>query len=279
MAKLNSPAQFLAPNALAFVQQSLGSNYSESLGPAATWADQVKYTAGYTWSQPYHYVDAQDNPPSSCSVDQTRDCGDGKCILNAIANYTSRVVDTSLSAASRQEALKFLDIGQPLHVEALEVGGNDISVICSGSTTNLHAVGYEDTSIIQLLLKSSYSNDVTTWANSLASRIQFGDFAASASAWISCSDTTVPAKRSFEEDISELLNDQSVQPLHCPLTWAADSNTSDCSYVFSYTNGTDLCTSNYYTGAVPIIETQVAKQGYRLAAWLNVLFDGSTNLS
>lgn len=72
--------QFLAPNALAFVQQSLGSTYSESLGPAATWADQVKYTAGYIWSQPYHYVDAQDNPPSSCSIDQIRDCGDGKCI-------------------------------------------------------------------------------------------------------------------------------------------------------------------------------------------------------
>lgn len=168
------------------------------------------------------------------------------------------------------------DIGQPLHVEALEVGGNDISVICNGSTSNLHALW--DTSMIQLLLKSNYNNDVTTWANSLASRIQSGDFAASASTWISCSDTTALAKRSFEEDISGLLNDQSVQPLHCPLTWAADSNTFDCSYVFSYTNGADLCTSNYYTGAVPIIETQIAKQGYRLAAWLNVLFDGSTNL-
>jgi hypothetical protein len=64
--------------------------------------------------------------------------------------------------------------------------------------------------------------------------------------------------------------------------------------VFNFTTGQDLCTSSYYTGAVPIachfpseygsplipsqIETQIAKQGYRLAAWLNVLFDGSTHL-
>lgn len=32
------------------------------------------------------------------------------------------------------------DIGQPLHVEAFEVGGNDIDAICGGKKTNLHAV-------------------------------------------------------------------------------------------------------------------------------------------
>ena len=31
------------------------------------------------------------------------------------------------------------DIGQPLHDENYEVGGNDISAICNGKTTNLHA--------------------------------------------------------------------------------------------------------------------------------------------
>ena len=32
------------------------------------------------------------------------------------------------------------DIGQPLHVEAYKLGGNQIGVACSGTTTNLHAV-------------------------------------------------------------------------------------------------------------------------------------------
>lgn len=53
------------------------------------------------------------------------------------------------------------------------------------------------------------------------------------------------------------------------------------SFVWSYESFDDLCTDDingYYSGAVPIIESQIAKQGYRLAAWLNVLFDGDTNL-
>ena len=32
------------------------------------------------------------------------------------------------------------DIGQPLHVEAYEVGGNEIDAVCGGKKTNLHAV-------------------------------------------------------------------------------------------------------------------------------------------
>jgi len=136
--------QFLGPKALAFVQSSLGSTYNQSLGPAATWADSVKYTS-YPWSKPSHFVDAQDNPPTSCSVDQNRDCSAGNCILDAIANYTSRVVKTSLSATQRQQALKWLDhylgdIGQPLHNEALALGGNDITVTCNGASNNLHAI-------------------------------------------------------------------------------------------------------------------------------------------
>jgi hypothetical protein len=43
-----------------------------------------------------------------CSVSESRDCAGGNCILGAIANYTARVANTGLSAAQRQEALKFL---------------------------------------------------------------------------------------------------------------------------------------------------------------------------
>jgi len=273
--------QFLAPNALSFVQSSLGSTYSQSLGPAATWADNIKSNTAYKWASALHYVDAQDNPPTSCSVSQSRDCASGRCILSAISNYTNRVVDTTLSAAQRQEALKFLDhfigdIGQPLHVEALSVGGNAISVTCSGSTTNLHALW--DAGIINKLLPANYGNSVTTWANTLATRIKTGTYASSAASWISCSSPTAVARRSILDDLSGFLRPRAITPLHCPLVWAQDSNTFDCSFVFGYTTGSDLCTSSYYTNAVPIIETQIAKQGYRLAAWLNVLFDGSTHL-
>lgn len=281
--------QFLAPNALSFVQNSLGSSYSRSLGPAATWADTVRSQAAYSWSAPFHFVDAEDNPPTSCSVSETRDCGSGNCILTAIANYTTRVVQTSLSATQRQEALKFLDhflgdITQPLHVEALKVGGNDITVKCNGSSTNLHALW--DTGIIEGFLKAQYGNSVTTWANSLATRIKTGNFASSKASWIACSDPSAPLsqKRSIQDDIDEFLAARStaaITPLKCPLVWAQDSNTFDCSYVFGFTTGKDLCsggTSSYAAGAQPIIEEQIAKGAYRLAAWLNVLFDGSVSL-
>ncbi len=101
----------------------------------------------------------------------------------ASANYTSRVIDNSLSHEQVYEALKFLgeyissskesypffdealfprpraslvsgtvavvrlrlsitqflgDVGQPLHVEAFEVGGNDVKAKCSGTSTNLY---------------------------------------------------------------------------------------------------------------------------------------------
>uniref|UniRef100_A0A8H7Y2I7 Uncharacterized protein n=1 Tax=Psilocybe cubensis TaxID=181762 RepID=A0A8H7Y2I7_PSICU len=99
---------FLAPKALSFVQSTLGAMYNESLGPAAPWADDVRSEAGFSWSSALHFVDAEDNPPTSCSVSESRDCGNGRCILTAIANYTTRVVDKSLSAEQIQEALKFL---------------------------------------------------------------------------------------------------------------------------------------------------------------------------
>ncbi|KAF9478710.1 nuclease Le1 [Pholiota conissans] len=275
--------EFLAPNALSFVQKTLGATYNESLGPAATWADDVRSEAAFSWSAPFHFVDAEDNPPTSCSVSETRDCGNGKCILTAIANYTTRVVSKSLSAEQIQEALKFIDhfvgdIGQPLHVEALEVGGNDISAKCNGASTNLHATW--DTGMINVLLKANYQNSVNVWADTLVTRIKTGEYKSLAADWISCSSTTEPlSKRSIEEDVAGFLDTRAaITPLECPLVWATESNAFDCSFVFSFTSGEDLCTSSYFTGAVPIIETQIAKQGFRLAAWLNVLFDGATNL-
>ncbi|KAH9938793.1 nuclease Le1 [Epithele typhae] len=286
---------FLAPNALDFVQTSLGSTYNESLGPAATWADSVKYTPGYTWSKPLHFVDAEDSPLSgSCSVSETRDCGDGDCILSAIANYTTRIAKTSLSKAQRQEALKFLacllqflgDIGQPLHVEAYEVGGNDIDAVCGGKSTNLHSAW--DTGILETNLDATYDGEVSNYAAALIKRIKTGTYKSLTDDWLECSSTTEPASRrrffshvpyTVDRDVSRFLDKRAtITPLECPLVWAKESNAYCCSTVFTYSSGQDLCTGTYYNKAVPVIDLQLAKQGYRLAAWLNVIFDGDTNL-
>ncbi|KAF5356160.1 hypothetical protein D9756_003984 [Leucocoprinus leucothites] len=325
--------QFLGPRALSFVQSSLGSTYNESLGPAATvrtqstpekyktkvWMakvgrrGQIAKCICLVWIVPQHSTTGLRIDGRRCTGLQAFTSLTLKMtpqrhalylnletapitivsVVGAIANYTTRVITTSLSAAQRQEALKFLvvsfiqcntgtltftefigDIGQPLHVEALEAGGNGVSAKCSGSSTNLHSVW--DSGIVNKLVAADYSNSAITWANALATRIKNGSYKSLASGWISCSSTTTPV--SIAQDISNLLSKRTITPLQCPLVWAKESNALDCSVVFDFTTGQDLCTSSYYNNAVPAIETQIAKQGYRLAAWLNVLFDGDTNL-
>jgi hypothetical protein len=155
-------------------------------------------------------------------------------LVSAIANYTTRVATTSLSATQRQEALKFLDhflgdIGQPLHVENYEVGGNDISVKCSGSTSNLHAVW--DSGILNKNVNANYGGSASTYANTLVARIKTGAYKSSAASWISCSSTTKTARgpRSIEDDVRSLLAPRAtITPLACPLVWAQDANSLDC---------------------------------------------------
>ena len=78
--------KYLTPQAQSYVSNLLGSGVT--MASVASWADSFRYTAAGRFSAPFHYVDAEDNPPSSCSVTVSRDCS-GSCILTAIANYVS----------------------------------------------------------------------------------------------------------------------------------------------------------------------------------------------
>lgn len=191
----------------------------------------------------------------TCSVVESRDCGSTGCLgklhiftqnerspyamhsATAIANYTQRVVDTSLSATQIQQALYFIDhflgdIGQPLHVENYKVGGNDIDTICAGKSTNLHATW--DTGMIVKMVASTYANSTTAWASALVTDIKTGSYKSDAGSWINCSSVTEPLskRRSIEDDIGALLNAResaaTVTPLACPQVWASESNAYDC---------------------------------------------------
>jgi hypothetical protein len=52
-------------------------------------ADTYRYTTAGLYSKPYHFIDANDSPPSSCSVEYSRDCGSEGCVVSAIKNYVS----------------------------------------------------------------------------------------------------------------------------------------------------------------------------------------------
>jgi hypothetical protein len=51
------------------------------------WADSFRYTQAGKFSAPFHFIDAEDNPPSSCGVTYSRDCGEKGCVVGAISNY------------------------------------------------------------------------------------------------------------------------------------------------------------------------------------------------
>lgn len=105
---------YLTAQAKTFVSSLLGSGVTMS--SVASWADDYRYTTPGRFSAPFHYigktgytsglgrarmltidsVDAEDSPPSTCSVDLNRDCGGaGGCIVSAIANYVCASVITT----------------------------------------------------------------------------------------------------------------------------------------------------------------------------------------
>jgi len=186
--------------------------------------------------------------------------------------------------------LKFIDhflgdIGQPLHVEAVAAGGNDISAICLNKTTNLHASW--DTGMVTQNIDLFHGGTPESYAADLVQQIRNGSFASLTEDWLSCTSVTEPVfnKRTpgsqLEHEIKRLIQarqEDDITPLECPLVWARESNAFDCTVVFDFTTGEDLCTGAYFDSAIPVIDLQLAKQGFRLAAWLNVIFDGVTDL-
>jgi len=81
-------SHYLTSQAKTYVSSLLGADVS--MASVASWADEYRSTSAGRFSAPYHFIDAEDNPPTSCSVDTTRDCGAGGCVVSAIANYVSR---------------------------------------------------------------------------------------------------------------------------------------------------------------------------------------------
>ena len=168
---------------------------------------------------------------------------------------TTRVQDTSLADEQRKEAMEFLihflgDITQPLHDEAEEVGGNDIDVTWDGTKTNLHACW--DTQMVEKIAGGKNSTaTIDSFAASLITQIDSGTYAGEKDDWVSCADITTASD--------------------CATVWAQDANAFNCEYVLKTNESGVELDGDYFTGAQPYIELQIAKGGYRLGTWLNNL--------
>ncbi|KAJ5771965.1 hypothetical protein N7520_002494 [Penicillium odoratum] len=249
---------YLSSDTAAWAQGVLNDTSTSYLANIASWADTYRATTAGKWSAPFHFIDAEDSPPTDCNVNYERDCGDSGCSVSAIANYTQRVSDGSLSAAHIDEALKFLvhiigDLTQPLHDEAYEVGGNDIAVTFNGYSDNLHSDW--DTYMPEELIGGYSLADAKSWATTLISEISTGSYKSEAASWIegdTISDAVTTATR-----------------------WASDANAYVCTVVMP--NGSAALQTGdlyptYYNSVIGTIELQIAKGGYRLGNWLNLIY-------
>jgi hypothetical protein len=144
------------------------------------------------------------------------------------------------------------DIHQPLHDENLDVGGNDIDVTYDGSGTNLHHIW--DTNMPEEDAGGSSLSTAKSYAAMLTTRIKSGEYESKKSSWVSGMDITDPVASS--------------------MIWATDANSYVCSTVFepglSYLKSTDL-SGNYYDTCKPVFEELIARAGYRLASWLDLI--------
>lgn len=245
-----------------YVEGILGISNSSYMASVATWADSYRYTTAGAFSAPFHYIDANDSPPSSCSVEYDRDCGDSGCSVSAITNYTNILLDSSSSDSEKLDAMRFVihfvgDIHQPLHDEAIDVGGNTIDVTYGTESTNLHHIW--DTEMVEQLATGNYegSSSLSTaskFATNLTTAIKDGTYGWNASSWLDGMDITDPQASS--------------------LVWATEANTYVCSDVLvggvTAVESGDLSTA-YFNAHYDVARVQIARAGYRLGAWLDLV--------
>ncbi|KAF3802188.1 Nuclease S1 [Colletotrichum gloeosporioides] len=253
-------SHFVANTTEAFFQDLLRNDTEHYLAGVATWADTIRYTRWGHFTGPFHFIDAHDSPPDYCGIDFERDCKAEGCVVTALANYTTRSLDTKLSGWERNQAARFVvhfigDIHQPLHNEDVARGGNGIHVKWYGTDFNLHHVW--DSSIAEKLIggarRRPYDN-AKRWADELADEIKTGKFAAQKADWLKTLD----------------FNDVKTTAL----AWAGEGNAFVCTHVFPEgpraIAGQELG-GEYFQKAAPVIELQVAKAGVRMAAWLDLI--------
>lgn len=254
-------SNFVQPQTQHYFQSLLRNDTGDYLANVATWADSIRYTKWGHYTGVYHFIDAKDSPPTSCSVDLDRDCKAEGCVVTAIQNYTTQVLDPSMPAWLRAQAAKFVvhfvgDIHQPLHDEDVARGGNGIHVLWQGSELNLHHVW--DSSIAERLVGGGVPrkpfHEAKDWADRVTSAIRDGRFKEESGAWLDGVDFA--------------------DPIGTALGWAREGNAYVCSHVFpegpAAIAGQEL-SGEYYEKAAPVIEVQVARAGYRLAAWLDLI--------
>ena len=216
----------------------------QSLVDVASWPDQVRNQK----TAPWHYVNIEID---EAQYEPDRHCVERQCVIGQIERFRQALADTSMNFEKRQKALKYLvhfvgDLHQPLHAgQNHDRGGNDVKVEFLGQAMNPFT-------------KKPW-NLHQVWDNGLLDK-----YAPDAEQAVTQIDQYLMAHNE-----TELANGSVVE-------WAMQSHEQarDHAYKFAADKRLD---DAYVKQALPVIETQLAKAGVRLAHLLNTaLSDGAS---
>ncbi|KAJ3329248.1 hypothetical protein HDU76_008301 [Blyttiomyces sp. JEL0837] len=251
----------LSPNGKALVAKLLDPTFNGVLGgQTANWADS--WRSSHSNTAPWHYVDINNRPPGSCGYTPS-DCQGRDCIVAAITDQTLALLNTQCSASTTNtQALQFLahflgDISQPLHNCARDTGGNSDKISYGGSSTNFHAI--HDTQIPASRSQEVGATSITAYAQFLMK--------------------TYGSKKSTYTTSSfvDIKSVDSNNVYLAAINMANDANSLDCNQsafwtLFDQDPSQDF-SGAYYDATKLLLEEQIAKAGYRMAAWINAIAD------
>lgn len=274
----------LTPKARAAVLQLLNANPvdippfckdspNDPMAIASTWADDAK---NIEKTASWHFVDIplslkKGDPETYCVPIGPSNNGGPRpgCILSAL-RYTVNVLHSDKEPPDEKaKALRYLihfmgDLHQPLHTTTNnDRGGNctPVSFFENSEPTNLHSIW--DGLLIERELTLAHET-VAQFASSIDHR-----FLSNESAWTKNTprfdewawETHMVARKITYGDLAPEAPVEKYDP-H-----------ADCDAEAAKMKALNLRVSEpYQTAAIPVIEEQIAKAGYRLAAVLNALF-------
>jgi len=227
----------LTPHALAAVHDLLGPG--ESLAGISTWADEHRNPNSGAW----HYVDV----PITESRYDPKYCPPRGCVVSKIGEFRRVLMNPLADKLEKQEALKYLvhsieDLHQPMHVaDNNDRGGNLTQVQFLNRGSNLHSVW--DSKIIE-----HASEDKQKW---------LGDINSLANA-----RNIIEWSKGMPEDWATESLQAAKEAYYLPGTRTVMRSGARL--------GDDYCRT-----ALPVIRSQLAKAGIRLAFLLNEIFRSS----
>ncbi|KAI9009559.1 S1/P1 nuclease, partial [Gaertneriomyces semiglobifer] len=240
--------QYLTPQAVAYARYLLP-RQNGSLADACLWADEIKGLPRrpYDWSNSLHYI----NPVSECKQSiEPSDCTHDRCVVSGMFNYTTRLLDHTLTRDQKEEALKFLihfvgDVHQPLHASGRAEGGTRQHVTFDRKRLSLHQVW--DFSLFEKHINDDFRGSKYLYADYLLAELN-NTYGPSLPDWDKCSTS----KPDF--------------PL-CPEDWALDASQVSCKAVWPSRNDLALLdlAGEYYKQNIKIAEYGLMQAGMRIA--------------